>query len=126
MSKAWDMLAELRFATEGLFPLGLQPRLEGEDQRHAMEERHQAFSEAFDNYLNATYKNKPFFTRELYKSLDDTMRQAKLVEVNFRHRINAESGRLSPQAYEQARPVLTTFLELVENASQQIDERLNV
>jgi hypothetical protein len=75
--------------------------------------------------LNASYKNKPFFTRELYKSLADTMSQAKLVEVNFRYGINAESGRLSPQAYEQARPVVTSFLELVEKASQQIDERLN-
>jgi len=125
LSKAWDTLAELRFATEGLFPSGFQPRLEGDDQRHAVEQRYQAFNEAYDNYLNATYKNKPFFTRELYKSLDDTMRQAKLVEVKFRHGINAESGRLSSQAYEQARPVLTTFLELVENASQKIDERLN-
>jgi len=125
LSKAWDTLAELRFATERLFPSGLQPLLEGEDQRHDIKERHQAFNEAYDNYLNATYKNKPFFTRELYKSLDDTMRQAKLVEVNFRYGINAESGRLSSQAYEQTRPVLTSFLELVENASQQIDERPN-
>ena len=94
LSKAWDTLAELRFATEGLFPSGFQPRLEGEDQRHAIEERHQAFNEAY-------------------------------VEVDFRYGINAESGRLTPEAYERARPVLTSFLELVENASQQIDERLN-
>jgi hypothetical protein len=32
LSKAWDTLAELRLATDGLFPSGLQPRLEGEDQ----------------------------------------------------------------------------------------------
>lgn len=126
LSQAWYTLAELRFATEQLFPSGLQPRLEDAEHRTRMTETVKAFNSAYNDYLNAIYKNKPFFPRELYKLLEGILAQAKQVEIRFRYGIDADTSRISPQAYEEGRKVLTPFLELIESASVQIDERLNI
>jgi len=126
LSRAWYTLAELRFATEQLFPPGFQPRLEGDEQLSAIKERQMAFNSAYNDYLDAVYKNKPFLPRDLHTSLFQIMNHAKQVEINFRHGIDAETGKVRPQAFEQARKVLTSFLELVETAAVQIDERLNI
>ena len=126
LSQAWYTLAELRFATEQLFPPGLTPRLEGAERLAHVNEIIQAFNSAYNDYLNAIYKNKPFFPRDLYKALDTIMAQAKQVEIRFRYGIDPGTGQISPQAFEEGRKVLTPFLELVERASEQIDERLNI
>lgn len=126
LSQAWYTLAELRIATDQLFPSGLQPRLEGAEQLTHITEVIQAFNSAYNDYLNAIYKNKPFFPRDLYKVLDSILAQAKQVEIRFRYGLDVETGRISPQAFEEGRKVLTPFLELVQSASMQIDERLNI
>jgi hypothetical protein len=126
LSQAWYTLAELRIATDQLFPSGLQTRLEGAEQLAHITEIIQAFNSAYNDYLNAIYKNKPFFPRDLYTVLNSILGQAKQVEIRFRYGLDVETGRISPQAFEKGREVLTPFLELVESASVQIDERLNI
>jgi hypothetical protein len=125
LSKAWNTLAELRFATQGLFPSGFQPRHQGQDQINVLNKRHEAFNEAYDDYLNAIEKNRPFIPRELRKLLFELLGQAKQVEVNFRYGIDSATGHLKPRAYEDAKPILESFAALAENTSQQIDDRLN-
>jgi hypothetical protein len=43
LTLAWDALAKLQFATEQLFPSGLQPRLEGDQRRIQVEETGKCF-----------------------------------------------------------------------------------
>ncbi|HKB65644.1 MAG TPA: hypothetical protein VKC61_07280 [Pyrinomonadaceae bacterium] len=125
LSRAWDALAELRFATEQLFPPGLQPRVEG-DRRSQAEKRVNAFYQAYDDYMNAIYKNKIFFRDDLCKLLFDILQQAKQVEIPFRHGIDAESGFIPPKVYVQVEDVMTGFLRLVEEASLRINKQLDI
>ena len=125
MSRAWDALAELRFATAQLFPHGLQPRVEG-DRRSQAEKRANAFYQAYDDYMNAIYKNKFFFPEDLCKLLFEILQQAKQVEIHFRHGIDADTGFIPPQVYVQVEDVLTGFLGLVEDASLRINKQLDI
>jgi|SRR5882724_1435115 len=125
LSEAWDTLKELRNATEGLFPLGLQPRLEGQEQQNELSRRHVAFNKAFVGYLDAIEKNKPFIPREIRDSLFEIEKKAKEVEVNFKYGIDDTTGKLKDHSYQASRPLLASLAALAENVSHQINDQLN-
>jgi len=126
LTLAWDALAKLQFATEQLFPSGLQPRLESDQRRIQVEERANAFYQAYDACRNAIHKHKPFFPDDLDKVLFKILQTAQQVHAHFSNGINAETGIIPSHAYDGARPLLTTFHELLEDTSLRIKEHLDV
>lgn len=126
LTLAWDALANLQFATEQLFPSGLQPRLEGDQRLNQVEERANAFYQAHNACRNAIHKNKPFFPDDLDKVVFKILHIAQQVHAHFSNGINAETGIIPPHAYDGARPLLTTFHELLEDASLRIKGHLVV
>lgn len=124
LSRAWDVLATLRFATEHLFRPGWLPPLS--ERRIQAEERAKAFNKARDDYLNAIYKNKIFFPPDLCELFFEILQKANEVEVRFRDGVDADTGHIPHQAHLDVGPVLGDFLVLVNDACLRISGQLNV
>ena len=117
---------ELRVATEQFFPSGLQPRLEGDQRRIQVEVRANAFYKSYDACRKAIYKNRPFFPGDLDQVLFKILQKAQQVHAHFSNGINTETGEIPFRVFENARPELGSFCELVDDASLRIKEHINV
>jgi len=126
LSLAWDAVAELRFATEGLFPSGIQPRLEDDERRVQATERAEAFYRAYDACQKAINKNRPFFPDDLDKLLFKVVQKAQEVHAHFSNGINVETGEIPPRVFENARREIDSLHTLVNDASLQIRGHISI
>ncbi len=114
----WGKLIELKRATSFLRPI-IDYVIEGETEEERKKRRLEEFGKAFTDVNGVFQKSRPFYSEEVYKSVNEIIQIANSEGAQYKF-----SDSIRFDDYEKAEKHVTLINERIENVCNSIRERI--